>query len=200
MQAVLRHERKRLSVEHSIRTGLFQQPLDDQAPIVAGGEIVLTDRVLERALSEFVRDSTVTATESISDWAPVSLARRPVAGVELYFPLHDEHFCRAFMGRVDSKMKIGPYLWRNLGSLAHSDIVSEQSIDSQLCYGEISHHFGEEIGAYFAFMQVVRRPSRTALALTDGPAPRPLTRSPHGSIHLRPGNPQRSTTTTRASR
>ena len=92
--AALSAEYDRLRVEHRIRTGTDVQAGADSMHIQAGAEIVLTNRVLERALSEFVKDPQREVRPPMPGWEPQSLSKRLVPGVKTFFPLHDETFSR----------------------------------------------------------------------------------------------------------
>ena len=164
-EETLQHEWHRLSVEHFIRTG--ERVEDDDMPIDtvdAGAEIILLHRILEKVLNEYIVRGRDTST--VPGWNPVAISKRMIDGVETYFPLHDEHFCETFLAKIHKTMQLMPHLKRSLCTCfkqvaddddsAHDDDDDdddERGLQSSF-YGEVSHHFGEEIGAYFAFMQV----------------------------------------------
>jgi hypothetical protein len=89
-------------VEHFIRTGeANEKTVPPTTTIDGGAQIVLLDRILERALSEFRFGSRDRST--IPGWNPVSMSKSMIDGVETYFPLHDEHFNTVFLAKVGTR-------------------------------------------------------------------------------------------------
>jgi hypothetical protein len=98
-QEVLLHEWKRLSVEHFIRAGVYKDMPKKAETIAAGAQIVLLDRILDKVLNIYGVGGQHKST--IPGWNPVSVSKQLIEGVETYFPLHDEHFNKQFLQKVD---------------------------------------------------------------------------------------------------
>jgi hypothetical protein len=107
-QDLLFRERKKLGVENCIRSGLYidAEKVDQDSrlerggtkeeadklqrePIANGAEVVLAQRIIQNALSEYKYEKKNVGPK-VEGWDPVTVEGQKLPGLADFFPLHDE--------------------------------------------------------------------------------------------------------------